>query len=176
MTTIETLIVGAGQAGLAASYLLKQQNHPHVILERATKVASAWRDGRWDSFTLVTPNWQLQLPGAEYTGDNPDGFLTRKEIVEYLETYARRFQLPIETRVEVLSASRSETGEGYMVRTSRGCYKARSIIVATGFYHKPRIPSFADGFPQDIRQLHSSEYRNPNRLPEGAVLVVGGGQ
>ena len=176
MDSMETVIVGAGQAGLAASYLLTQQNHPHIVLERATRVASAWREGRWDSFTLVTPNWQLQMPGAEYAGNDPDGFLSRQQTIEYLEGYADGFRLPIETGVQVSSLRQRDTGEGYIVKTNRGLYSARSVIVATGLYQKPRIPSFARELPADIRQLHSSEYRNPNRLPDGAVLVVGSSQ
>jgi putative flavoprotein involved in K+ transport len=176
MDTVETIIVGAGQAGLAASYFLTQRNHCHIVLESAAKIASAWRDGRWDSFTLVTPNWQLQLPGAEYTGNNPDGFLTRRQIIHYLETYAGRFRLPIETGVRVSSVSQIKTRGGYLVKTNRGHYQARNIIVATGLYQKPRIPSFAHEFPRNIRQLHSSEYRNPSRLPDGGVLIVGSSQ
>ena len=176
MNAAETVIVGAGQAGLAASHLLSQQNRTHVVLERARKVASAWREGRWDSFTLVTPNWQLQLPGAEYSGNNPDGFLKREQIIDYLETYARRFRLPIETGVRVSNVNQSETGKGYVVQTNRGCYHAANVIIATGLYQKPRIPSFANEFPVGVQQLHSSQYRNPSQLPGGAVLVVGSSQ
>jgi putative flavoprotein involved in K+ transport len=176
MDSVETVIVGAGQAGLVASYLLTQQSHPHIVLERATRVASAWRERRWDSFTLVTPNWQLQLPGAEYVGSNPDEFLSRPQIVEYLEGYADRFRLPIETDVHVSSVRQRDAGEGYAVKTNRGLYNARNVIVATGLYQKPRIPPFAYKLQAGIRQLHSSEYRNPNRLPDGAVLVVGSSQ
>jgi len=161
---------------LAASYLLEHEKHPHVVLERAPQIASAWREGRWDSFTLVTPNWQLQLPGAEYKGNDPDGFLSRGQVIDYFETYASRFHLPIKTGVEVLMVSQSETGRGYIVKTNRGQYKARNVIIASGVYQHPKIPPLARQLPADIRQIHSSQYRNPNQLPNGAVLVVGSGQ
>jgi len=176
MERIETVIVGGGQAGLAASYFLRLRNHSHVVLERARKIASAWREGRWDSFTLVTPNWQLQLPGAEYKGNNPDGFLSRQQVIEYLDSYAQRFHLPIETGIEVSSISQKSRGDGYTVKTNHGHYEAANVIVATGLYQKPRIPTFAHDFPIGVRQMHSSEYRNPNLLPDGAVLVVGSSQ
>jgi putative flavoprotein involved in K+ transport len=176
MDIVETIIIGAGQAGLAASYFLTQQNHSHIVLDRAPKVASAWRDGRWDSFTLVTPNWQLQLPGAEYGGRDPDGFLTPQQIIEYLETYAGRFRLPIQTGVRVSGVTPIEISAGYIVKTNRGNYKARNVIVATGLYQKPRIPSFGRDFPKSIRQLHSSKYRSPSQLPDGGILIVGSSQ
>src|SRR5215469_12104961 len=100
---IETAVIGAGQAGLAISYHLTRGGHSHLVLEKAARPANAWRNQRWDSFTLVTPNFQVRMPGAEYAGPEPYGFMSRVEVVEYLETYATRFQLPVRCGVEVRS-------------------------------------------------------------------------
>jgi putative flavoprotein involved in K+ transport len=169
----DTVVIGAGQAGLATSYYLTQHGQEHVILERAS-IGEAWRNGKWDSFTLVTPNWTLRLPGHEYQGDEPDAFLPRARVVEYLESYARRFNPPVQTGVEV-SAVR-ENAEGFALETSRGPLAARNVVVATGAFQAPKIPPFNTQIAPHITQVHSSHYRNPQRLPAGAVLVVGGGQ
>jgi putative flavoprotein involved in K+ transport len=173
-TYIDTVIVGGGQAGLAISYYLRQQGREHVVLERAPAVANAWRSQRWDSFTLVTPNFQVRMPGAEYEGSNPYGFMSRVEVVKYFDDYVDRFGLPVHTEVEVSSVDRS--GEQYLVRTSEGDYTAENVVIATGLYQSPKIPAFNKRIPADILQIHSMEYRNPSSLPEGAVLVVGTGQ
>ena len=172
---IETIIIGGGQAGLAASYYLTRAERPHLVLERSSLIANAWRDQRWDSFTLVTPNWMLRLPGAEYRGPDPNGFLTRDEVVEYLEQYVARFRLPVMYGAEVRSVSGNASGD-YRIGTSAGTYESDNVIVATGLYQRPKIPVFADKLPSQIRQMHSSEYRNPASLPAGAVIVVGAGQ
>jgi len=173
-TYIDTVVVGGGQAGLAVSYYLRQQGREHVVLERAPAVANAWRNQRWDSFTLVTPNFQVRMPGAEYKGSNPYGFMSRVEVVKYFDDYVDRFGLPVHTEVEVFSVDRS--GEQYLVRTSEGDYTAENVVIATGLYQSPKIPAFNKRIPADILQIHSMEYRNPSSLPEGAVLVVGTGQ
>jgi len=172
---VETIIVGGGQAGLAASYYLSQAKRPHLILERSPHAAHAWRDQRWDSFTLVTPNWTVRMPGAEYDGPDPKGFLTRDQVVEYLEQYVARFRLPVRYGVEVTSVRRRPHGY-YLINTSAGTYESYNVIVATGLYQGPKIPTFADRIPPQIRQMHSSEYRNPGALPAGAVVVVGAAQ
>ena len=175
---VETVIVGGGQAGLATSYWLRQQGREHLILEQDAQPASAWRHGRWDSFTLVIPNWAIRLPGAEYEGDDPDGFMSRDEIVAYLEMYAGRFKLPLRYNVRAVSVEPS--GGGYLVRTagrSGGApIEAANVVIATGSYQEPSVPDIAGHFPPNIAQLHSSEYRNPHALASGAVLVVGAGQ
>src|SRR5215472_5140933 len=117
-TYIDTVVVGGGQAGLAISYYLRQQGREHVVLERAPAVANAWRNQRWDSFSLVTPNFQVRMPGAEYKGSNPYGFMSRVEVVKYFDDYVDRFGLPVHTDVEVFSVDTS--GEQYLVRTSEG--------------------------------------------------------
>ncbi len=168
------VVIGGGQAGLSVSYLLKQRGVEHVVLE-AKRIANAWRSERWDSFCLVTPNWQCRLPGHHYGGDDPQGFMGRDEIVRYVESYAERFQLPVREGVKVESVKRAESGAGFEVRTSSGRMTTEHVVVATGGYHGPRVPSFASELG-DVRQLHSSEYRNAAELPAGAVLVVGTGQ
>ena len=173
-TYIDTVVVGGGQAGLAVSYYLRQQGREHVVLERAPAVANAWRSQRWDSFTLVTPNFQVRMPGAEYKGSNPYGFMSRADVIKYFEDYVERFDLPVHTEVEVFGVERR--GGNYLVRTSERDYTAKSVVIATGLYQSPKIPAFNKRIPADILQIHSMEYRNPSSLPEGAVLVVGTGQ
>ena len=175
-TQIETVIVGGGQAGLAVSYYLSQQNRPHIVLERADKPGSAWRNHRWDSFTLNTPNWQSALPGAEVPGSSPDGFLAREEIVAYFESYVSRFRLPVSYGVHVQSVRAKSSGRGYVVETNAGRFEAANVVIATGLYQSPKKPALSADFPPEIKQLHSDEYRNPQSLPDGAVLVVGSGQ
>lgn len=170
---LNTIIIGGGQAGLATSYCLKQRGHEHVIFDKAPRAASAWRK-RWDSFTLVTPNWMVQLPGAKYQGDNPDGFMIREEIVAFFEAYIERFNLPIHYGVNVRSVEPSDSG--YLVSTNTGDYLANNVVVAHGFYQHPFQPNFSTNCPGFINQIHSSQYMNPEVLPEGAVLVVGSAQ
>jgi putative flavoprotein involved in K+ transport len=171
---IDTVIVGGGQAGLAISYYLSQEGREHVVLERAPAVANAWRNQRWDSFTLVTPNFQVRMPGAEYDGNDPYGFMSLAEVVEYFDDYVARFRLPVRCGVEVFSVEK--VGDGYVVRTSEKNYAAENVVIATGLYQSPKIPPFSMEIPPSILQLHSMDYKNPSSLPEGAVLVVGTGQ
>ena len=171
---IDTVIVGGGQAGLAISYYLSQEGREHVVLERASTVANAWRNQRWDSFTLVTPNFQVRMPGAEYDGNDPYGFMSLAEVVEYFDDYVECFRLPVRCGVEVFSVEK--VGDGYVVRTSEKNYAAENVVIATGLYQSPKIPPFSKEIPPSILQLHSMDYKNPSSLPEGAVLVVGTGQ
>jgi putative flavoprotein involved in K+ transport len=171
---VDTIIVGGGQAGLAVSYHLTQQGRAHTILEQASQAAEAWRNHRWDSFTFVTPNWTIRMPGTGYQGDDPDGFMPRDEIVAYFEEYIERFKLPVRYGVRVSSVERN--GAGYLVHTDNGTVAAANVVMATGLYQQPRIPPFSADLPAEIEQMHSSEYRNPAALPAGAVLVVGSAQ
>jgi putative flavoprotein involved in K+ transport len=173
---IETVVIGAGQAGLSTSYHLSARGCEHVVLERAAKVAEAWRSGRWDSFTLVTPNWTFRLPGAEYAGPAPDGFMPRDEIVATFERYAERFHLPVRYGVRVDSVEPSSQGRGYLVRAKGEAWEARNVVVATGVFQEPRVPPFSTEIPSHVTQIHTGRYRNPQSLPTGAVLVVGSGQ
>lgn len=169
---VDVVVIGGGQAGLATSHELGAVGIDHVVLER-DRIAQSWRD-RWDSFCLVLPNWTMQLPGHPYDGNDPDGFLRRDEVVSYLESYAARFNAPIREGVEVLSLHRSSPG--WTIQTSHGHLEAAAVIVATGAFQKPLRPRAADALPSSIPQLDVSQYRNPDSLPPGRILVVGSGQ
>jgi len=173
---IETLIIGGGQAGLALSYYLTQRGRDHVVLEQAAQAGNRWRNYCWDSFTWVTPNWTIRLPGAEYQGDDPDAFLTRAEIVAYFEQYVERFNLPVRYGVRAMAVEQESEGGGYVIETSGVTFEAANVVVATGLAHQPRLPSFAGELRGEIKQLHSTDYRNPETLRPGAVLVVGSAQ
>jgi putative flavoprotein involved in K+ transport len=170
---VDTIIVGGGQGGLSTSYFLKQQGRKHVILEQTNRAAKAWRE-RWDSFTFITPNWMIRLPGAVYGGDEPDGFMERKNIISYFEAYIERFELPVRYGIQVTSIEPNETG--YHIKTDKTDFEAENVVIATGMYQQPKVPAFSTNLASEIRQLHSSEYRNPEALPDGAVLVVGSAQ
>jgi putative flavoprotein involved in K+ transport len=168
-----TIIVGGGQGGLSTSYHLTQQGRDHIVLEQADQVAEPWRN-RWDSFTLITPNWMTRLPGAEYQGDDPDGFSARDEVVAYFENYVERFDLPIRYGIRVISIKPIEAS--YLVSTDEEDFEAENVVVATGLFQQPKIPLLSTNLRAEIHQLHSSEYRNPEALPDGAALVVGSAQ
>src|SRR6516165_3363064 len=171
---VETIIVGGGQAGLTVSYNLKLRGRNHVVLEQAEQAANAWRNHRWDSFTLNTPNWQSQLQGGGMSGNDPDGYLTRNEVVTYFENYIELNELPVRYGVRVSAIKQSLSG--YSVETNAGCFRATNVVIATGVYQQPRVPRFAGALSPGILQLHSASYRHPESLPEGAVLVVGSAQ
>ena len=166
-------IIGGGQAGLAISHCLKQRGIENIVFEK-NKIAHSWRSKRWDSFCLVTPNWQCTLPGYPYPGSDPNGFMQRDEIVRYIEDYAKSFQPLLKEGVTVSKITKPENV--FEIDTSIGHYVADQVVVATGGYHTPKIPRMAEKLPQEILQLHSSEYKNPGTLPDGTVLVVGTGQ
>jgi putative flavoprotein involved in K+ transport len=170
---IETIIVGGGQHGLSTSYCLKNHSREHVIFEKAPWAADAWRN-RWDSFTLVTPNWMIQLPGAEYQGEHPDAFMDREQVVAYFEAYIERYNLPVSYGVEVFSVEPSQ--DGFLIKTSQGDFRSANIVIAVGFYQQPRFPNFSKNCTPHIHQIHSDHYRNAGLLPEGPVLVVGSAQ
>ncbi len=167
------IIVGAGQAGLAMSHLLALAGRDHLVLERRTTLGGGWQD-RWDTFRLVTPNWTASLPGQPYDGADPDGFMARDEIVGLVADYAQRLRAPVKTGTD-RRALDAEDG-GFRLETSTGVLGADMVVVATGSYHLPRVPSLAAGLSSDVRQVHSHAYRNDASLPPGAVLVVGSGQ
>lgn len=170
---VETLIIGAGQAGLALSRHLTDLGRDHLLLDRG-RVGQRWRTQRWDSFTLLTPNWHVGLPGFPYRGPDPDGFMDRGQVVDMLERYARSFDAPVRSGVSVHGVR--PDGAGWTVATSMGHVAATNVVVATGHHDRPHVPRRrAEPLPPDITQLHTSGYRNPSQLPDGGVLVVGAG-
>jgi putative flavoprotein involved in K+ transport len=172
-THYPVMIVGGGQAGLSMSYCLRERDIEHLVLEKH-QVGHAWRTKRWDSFCLVTPNWQCKLPGYDYPGPDPQGFMHKDEILKYLEEYVASFNPPVAEGVNVFSIRQGQTG--FDLITSAGEYSAEQVVIASGNYHLPKIPRTAERLPAHILQLHSSEYKNPQSLPDGEVLVVGTGQ
>jgi putative flavoprotein involved in K+ transport len=168
------VIVGGGQAGLSLSALLQQRDIGHQVFEKH-EALHVWRSQRWDSFTLVTPNWQCALPGHPYAGADPHGFMTKPELLQYLDAFKRKVKAPLKEGVAVERVSPRPEG-GFSVQSSEGACTADQVVVASGGYHQPIIPRLAERLPADIVQLHSAQYRNPAQLPAGRVLVVGSGQ
>ncbi|MBB2961416.1 MSMEG_0569 family flavin-dependent oxidoreductase [Methylobacterium sp. R2-1] len=171
---VPVVIVGGGQAGLSVSYHLKQRGIEHLVFEKKT-AAHTWETQRWDTFCLVTPNWQCDLPGHRYDGPDTDGFMKKEEIVAYLKAFVAKVNPPIREGVAVTRVERREDGI-FSVQTSEGDYTADEVVVASGGYHTPIIPRMAEKLPGSITQIHSNQYRNPVQLPAGEVLVVGSGQ
>lgn len=176
LESVEIVIVGGGQAGLATGYYLKQKHREHIILEQAPQIADAWRNHRWDSFSLLTPNWSFKLPGAEYDGLSPDGFMPKDEIVHRFEQYAINQQFPIQYNMKVDSITRDEEKDSYMVHNHEKSYLAHNVVIASGLFQQPKIPAFAASITKEIVQLTADSYRNPASLPPGAALVVGDAQ
>jgi putative flavoprotein involved in K+ transport len=172
MEYVDVTIVGAGQAGLSLSHELKRHGVDHVVLERG-RVGETWRR-RWDSFCLVTPNWTVQLPGYPYDGDQPDGFMTRDEIVAYLERYARRIEAPVQEGVAVASIQGRDSG-GFVLSTSSGTITTATLVLANGAYQRPHRIA-ADTLPPGLLQLDVGQYRNPGQLPDGKILLIGSGE
>ena len=174
-TDHEVVVVGAGQAGLSASWHLTHRGIDHVVLERDS-VGHDWRDRRWGNFTLVTPNWQCQLPGFPYQGGDPDGFMGRDEVHAYVRSYADSFGAPVREGVTVTSLQPRAAGGFLLDTAAHGSITSDAVIIATGGYHVPRIPRWADRLDARLHQVHSADYRGADVLPEGAVVVVGTGQ
>jgi putative flavoprotein involved in K+ transport len=167
---IDVVVIGAGHAGLSMSYLLAGQDIDHVVLERG-EVANSWRNERWDSLKLLTPNWQTRLPGSHYEGDDPDGFMPVSELVRFLENYAASTRVPVATNTTVTSVRRE--GPAYRVMTNRGSLRTRAVVMATGACNLPSVPKMAAELPDQVTQLTPHDYRSPEQIEEGGVLIVG---
>jgi len=152
------------------SHCLSERSIDHVVLERG-EVANTWRNERWDSLRLLTPNWQSRLPGFGYSGDDPDGYRTVPEVIDFIANYAKAIAAPVQTRTIVSSVRRSDTG--YLVHTDQGAWRCRTIVLASGACNKSSVPAFADRVPPSIATVTAQQYRNPGQLADGGVLVVG---
>jgi putative flavoprotein involved in K+ transport len=167
---VTAVIIGGGHNGLAMSKQLTDRGVDHVVLEQGD-VADSWRNQRWESFTLLTPNWQTRLPGAAYDGDQPDRFMDRSEIVMFIDAYARVIDAPVRTNTRVDAVRLAD--EGYEVVTDDGTWRCRSVVLAAGAHRLPAVPEFAAAVPDPVVSVNPLEYRHPDELPEGGVLVVG---
>jgi putative flavoprotein involved in K+ transport len=174
MERVPVVVIGAGQAGLAASSCLDRNSVPHVVLE-AGRIGETWATRRWRSFRLVSPNWLNQLPGFSYDGPDPDGFFDAAEMIGFLDAYARSFSAPVRESSRV-RAVRPSRGGGFVLETDDGSIACRAVVVATGAFGRPRIPGLAARLPAEIVSIHTDGYWAPEDLPPGAVLVVGAGQ
>jgi putative flavoprotein involved in K+ transport len=170
MRQTDTIIIGAGQAGLGLSYCLGRLGIEHIVLERG-QVAERWCSERWDSLRLLTPNWMSRLPGWSYRGDDPDGFMTGAEVGAFLQQYASSSGTPVITGATVQSVRRQSNG--YRVESRRGVWHARCVAIATGHCDVPFVPEMAGCLPASLRQVTPTAYRSPDTLPDGGVLVVG---
>ena len=170
---IETLVVGAGQAGIAMSEHLGKAGIPHVVLERE-RIAERWRTGRWDSLVANGPAWHDRFPGLEFRNFDRDGFVPKDRVADYFVDYAKMISAPVRTGVDVTSVRRNEGRPGFQIETSAGALEASYIVAATGPFQSPVIPPVVPD-SAGIPQMHSAAYRNPAQLPDGAVLVVGAG-
>src|SRR5262245_49823481 len=167
---ITTVVIGAGHAGLAASRFLGERSIDHVVLERG-QVANSWRHERWDSLRLLTPNWQSRLPGHRYDGADPDAYMTMGEVIEFIDHFALVARAPVRTGTGVTSVRRVD--DGYRVTTTAGEIRCRVVVIASGACNAPVVPVLRDAVPATVDQLTPFDYRGPDKLADGGVLVVG---
>jgi putative flavoprotein involved in K+ transport len=167
---ITAVVIGAGQAGLATSYELGLRGIEHVVLERG-EVANSWREERWDSMRLLTPNWQTQLPGLAYTGEEPNGYMSAGEVADFIGAYARFCDAPVQVNTRVTSVAAVEND--FRVTTNRGTWRCSAVVLASGPYNSPLVPAISGTLPKRIEQLTPHQYRHPGQLSAGGVLVVG---
>lgn len=174
--SIDTVVIGAGQAGLIMSRLLSEAGREHVVLERRATLGGGWQD-RWEAFRLVSPNWTVTVPGHPYAGSDPDAFMPRDELVGHFRAYASVINAPVElqTSVTALDPVEGKTAR-FAVTTPRDTILARTVVVAAGPFQAPHVPALANGLEPSILSLHVDKYRNPAALPDGGVLLVGSGQ
>jgi putative flavoprotein involved in K+ transport len=168
--TVDVVVVGAGHAGLAVSHCLTERGIDHVVLERG-EIANSWRHERWDSLRLLTPNWQSRLPGHRYDGADPDGFMTMPEVVDFIRTYARRIDAPVHSGTTVTSVR--ATTNGYRVVTDCGEWRCAAVVLASGACNLPAVPLVQAAMPASVTSVTPTDYRNPDQLDGGGVLVVG---
>jgi putative flavoprotein involved in K+ transport len=168
--TVTAVIVGGGQSGLATSHYLAAEGIDHVVLERGS-IANSWQQERWDSLRLLTPNWQCTLPGYRYRGEDPDGFMTRRQVIDFIEGYACTTAAPVLTGQTVTCVR--PNGDGYQVDTNRGTWQCQAVVIASGAFNLPMVPRVQEALPGRICSLHVQQYRNPDQLADGGVLVVG---
>jgi len=166
----DVVVIGAGHSGLAMSYALTQRGIEHVVLERG-EVGNSWRTERWDSLRLLTPNWMTRLPGKSYDGSDPDGYMSAGEVVDFIASYARQSSALVLTRTAVRQVEPSS--DGYRVATDRGELHCRAVVLATGAFSQPLVPRVAAAIPKGVFQLTARDYKNPDQLGPGRVLVVG---
>jgi putative flavoprotein involved in K+ transport len=176
LESIETVVIGAGQAGLALSWHLSQRGCEHLVVERA-RIAERWQSQRWDSLYFQFPNWSIELPGhPPYAGGPPDAFAHRSDVWRFLESYAATIRAPVRCGTEVTALRRDDARPArFRMVTPQGELRARNVVVATGPYQRARVPPLQHGLAPEVAQIHAGDYRNPQRLPEGAVLVIGSG-
>ncbi len=167
---VDAIIIGAGHGGLAISRCLTERSIDHVVLERGD-VANSWRHERWDSLTLLTPNWQSRLPGFNYSGNEPDGYMTMPQVIDFIDQYANVSEVPVQTHTTVTSVRRNS--EQYQVTTDNGVWSGRTVVLASGACNLPVVPSLSDALPATIATVTPHEYRNSDQLGPGGVLIVG---
>ncbi len=167
---VDTVVIGAGHAGLAISRCLSDRDIDHVVLEKAD-VANSWKTERWDSLRLLTPNWQSRLPGFAYDGDDPDGFMDVSEVIKFIEQYADVISAPVQTRTKVTSVCHA--GDDYQIDTNKGTWQCRTVVIATGACNIANVPPLSAAAPSAVDMVTPMDYQNPSQLREGGVLVVG---
>ena len=167
------IVIGAGQGGLGVSYYLTKAGVKHLVLERGD-IANSWKDNRWDTFCLVTPNWTLNLPGKPYRGSDPNGFMKRDEFVQYFTKWAEDFDAPVRKNTNVIRVIPQKSG--FLLKTSDGDLTSDIIVVATATYQKPKVPEISKKLPCRITQIHAEQYKNASQINDGEILVVGSGQ
>ncbi|MEJ2177981.1 MAG: NAD(P)/FAD-dependent oxidoreductase [Gammaproteobacteria bacterium] len=171
---IDTIVVGGGQAGLSVSWYLTQAGREHIVLDPG-QIGDTWRN-RWDSFCLVSPNKLCRLPGFPYDGDDPDGFMLRDEIVDYIERYAASFNPPYRAGVEVQRIEAADDTGPFVLTTTLGEFTARNLVITAGTHQHPNIPVWHEDLPVGVTGIHTRDYRNAAGLADGAVFIVGSGQ
>jgi putative flavoprotein involved in K+ transport len=170
----DVVVIGGGQAGLAMSYCLRQHGREHIVLER-TRIAERWHSERWNSLAFQFPNWALKLPGWEYRGSEPDAFVNYREIARCIENYARLIDAPVRCGADVVSLEQDPSSARLLVKTREATIEASHVVIATGPFQRASVPAWSSEIPSRIFQVHANQYRGPDQLPPGAVLVVGSG-